>query len=807
MFFFSKWSRREGRTGLLSFGSERQIGERVALPIFGGILATIVTALALTLADPGRGQINNGPSAAGGIGELSAAAPADHAGSTACAECHPREHAAWRSSHHARAMAQATPETIRGDFSGLNAAAGGATARFFRDGDRFLVETEGRDGKPAVFAVSHSFGLEPLQQYLVTFPDGRLQALPWAWDTRPREAGGQRWFHVYGDDPVPPSDSRHWTRYLQTWNHMCAECHSTALDKGYDAANNTYRTTWSEISVGCEACHGGGRAHVAWAREGAKPGVSLKGFAAAAAVRGPGDWAQDPATGSPKAGVARQANGELETCGRCHSRRGQVWPVWAPGRPLADTHRPALLTPELFEDDGQMKDEVFNDHSFRQSLMFEKGVTCGDCHDVHSGSLKANGAAVCGQCHAPSRFGQAAHTGHAAGPTSPTCIDCHMPARTYMVVDRRHDHSFRIPRPDLTASLGTPNTCSFCHSDRPASWAAEAVERWHGPVRKGHQTYAAAFSAARRQEVDAGEKLLAVARDSATPAVARATAIGALAGWPSIAADDARGTALSDPDPLVRMAAVGSFEGGIPDVRRRRLIPLLADPVRTVRLAATAALADQSPESLPAQDRAALLAGFAEYEAALRLDADRPEGRAAMARFRLHQGRVAEAEAEYLAALRLEPTAVAVSVNLADLYRQTGREAAAEQTLRAAIMLTPDAAAPRHVLGLALVRARRIPEAIDNLAAATRLDPGNDRFAYVYGVALNSTGRQAEASAVWRAALQRNPASVEILSALLQQAIQSQDAQAARSFAETLAKLRPDDPEFARLAARFRSSP
>ena len=775
--------------------------------VIGGVAVAVVTAAALTLAGPGRGQTGGGPTAAGGIGELSTAAPADHAGSSACAECHPREHAAWRSSHHAQAMAQATPETVRGDFTGITATAPGTSARFFRDGDRFMVETEGRDGKPAAFAVSHSFGLEPLQQYLVTFPDGRRQALPWAWDTRPRDVGGQRWFHVYGDDPVPSSDSRHWTRYLQTWNHMCAECHSTALDKGYDAASNTYRTTWSEISVGCEACHGGGTGHVAWARDGAKPGVSLKGFATAAAVRGPVDWLQDPATGSPRAGAPRQAGGELETCGRCHSRRGQVWPVWQPGRPLADTHRPALLTPDLFEDDGQMKDEVFNDHSFRQSLMFEKGVTCGDCHDVHSGRLKADGAAVCGQCHAPSRFEQAAHTGHPAGPKTPTCIDCHMPARTYMVVDRRHDHSFRIPRPDLTASLGVPNTCSSCHADRPAFWAAEAVERWHGPQRKGHQAYAAAFSAARRQEVDAGEKLLAVARDQATPAVARATAIGALAGWPSIAAEEARGAALSDPDPLVRMAAVGTFEGAIPDIRRRRLVPLLADPERTVRLAAATALADQPPDTLPAADRTALLAAFAEYEASLRLDSDRPEGRAAMARFRLRQGRIAEAEAEYLVGLRLEPTAVAVSVNLADLYRQTGREAAAEQTLRAAIMLSPEAAAPRHALGLTLVRARRVPEALDLLAAAARLDPGNDRFAYVYGVALQSTGRPAEAAGVWRAALQRNPASVEILSALLQQAMQARDAKAARPLAEALTRLRPDDPELARLAATLRSAP
>ncbi|OYZ87395.1 MAG: hypothetical protein B7Y01_04950, partial [Xanthobacter sp. 17-67-6] len=398
-------------------------------------------------------------------------------------------------------------------------------------------------------------------QYLVTFPDGRVQVLPWAWDTRPAQDGGQRWFHIYPDRPMPPTDPLHWTRSMQNWNFMCAECHSTTVTKGYDAAADSFHTTFSEISVGCESCHGAGGGHVAWANAGASPDVAGRGFASVAPTRPTPDWSPDPATGSPAHGVSRPAGDEVETCARCHARRGPLSEDWHPGRPLTDTHMPALLTPDLFEKDGQMKDEVFNDHSFKQSLMYAKGVVCSDCHDPHSGQLKAEGAAVCGQCHVPERFTSPAHTGHPAGPKAPDCISCHMPERTYMVVDRRHDHSFRIPRPDLTAAFGTPNTCNACHADKTSGWAAEAIERWHGPDRKGYQGWTQAMHLAGSGNPLAREMLVKLATDPGVPAVARATMIGELRAFLSLASDEAIRKTLSDPDPLVRVAALRGLSG------------------------------------------------------------------------------------------------------------------------------------------------------------------------------------------------------------------------------------------------------
>ena len=538
------------------------------------------------------------------IGTLAPDAPAGYAGSAACAQCHAAETSAWAHSQHSQAMQPATPISVLGNFSDARAEHFGSRARFFRNGDRFLAEIEGKDGKQAEFGVDYTFGVEPLQQYLTTFPDGRIQALPYAWDTRPQDKGGQRWIHLYPDEAIPPGDVLHWTGGQQNWNFMCADCHSTAVRKNYDPSTNRFDTNFAEVSVGCESCHGPAKGHVTWATGGRPPDQQDKGFASAAAKRPIPDWTPDPVTGSPSHGVTRPAGDEVETCGTCHSRRAQFGEGFEPGKPLADFYRPTVLSPGLFEDDGQMRDEVFNYSSFQQSKMHAKGVICSDCHDPHTSKLKADGSEVCSQCHLPQKFAAISHTGHPQGQGQPDCIACHMPSRTYMVVDIRHDHSFRIPRPDLSSTLGTPNTCNTCHSDKPASWAAASIERWHGPVRKGFQTYAPAFHAARTNRPDARPLLLQVTKDRETPAIARATALTLLQSLPSPDVDFQMADGLSDKDPLVRMAALGGLGTVPPDQRWRRASPLLADPVRAVRLQAAQVLAEGPPANVEASDRA-----------------------------------------------------------------------------------------------------------------------------------------------------------------------------------------------------------
>ena len=299
---------------------------------------------------------------------------------------------------------------------------------------------------------------------------------------------------------------------------MCAECHSTGVSKNYDAAKDTFATTWAEISVGCETCHGQGSAHVAWA--GAHPGWrpdgkdNSKGLIVRFDERANAAWTIDPATGNAGRGAAPATlRKEVETCGFCHARRGTIAENWVPGQWLSDTHVIPPLSHGLYFADGQMEDEVYNYGSFKQSRMFAKGVTCSDCHDPHSAKLKAPGDGVCLQCHASDKYAVAAHSRHGGVDPPVGCPACHMPTRTYMVVDPRHDHSLRIPRPDLSVRLGTPNACNACHADKTPQWAADTIESWHGPTRKGFQHYAEAFHDAWSERGDAGALLAAAASD------------------------------------------------------------------------------------------------------------------------------------------------------------------------------------------------------------------------------------------------------------------------------------------------------
>ena len=402
-------------------------------------------------------------------------ATAAFVGSETCAGCHRAEAQLWRGSQHRLAMQHADDKSVLGDFSDTGFDYYGVRSRFFRKDGRFFVETDGPDGKLATFEVKYTFGVDPLQQYLVEFPDGRLQALSIAWDSRPRDKSGQRWFHLYPDEEIKHDDVLHWTRLNQNWNFMCAGCHSTGVRKNYDAATDRFATSFAEISVGCEACHGQGSRHVGWARAQqswwpfGKSEDPRKGLLVRFDERRDVVWPIDPGTGNARRNFTPAlVRKEVETCGLCHARRGELSEDWVPGRWLSDTHVVSPLARGLYSADGQMLDEVYNYGSFKQSRMFAAGVTCGDCHEPHGAKLRAPGDGVCLQCHAANKYAAVAHHRHATADPALACASCHMPARTYMVVDERHDHSFRIPRPDLSVKLGTPNACNDCHRDKPA---------------------------------------------------------------------------------------------------------------------------------------------------------------------------------------------------------------------------------------------------------------------------------------------------------------------------------------------------
>ncbi len=726
-------------------------------------------------------------------------------GSATCISCHAEQGRLWHGSQHAHAMAHATVDTVLGDFDDATFYYHGVSSRLFKKDGKFYVETDGTDGALDTFEVKYTFGLEPLQQYLVDFPDGRVQALTIAWDSRPKEEGGQRWFHLYPDEDIRHDDPLHWTRLNQNWNFMCAECHSTGVAKNYDAAADRFATTWEEISIGCEACHGEGSAHVAWAKGGAEPGAkdALMGLLARFDERSGVTWPRDAKTGLPTRSAQPAAlRKEVEMCGRCHARRGQIAEAWVPGRPLSDTHVVSMLARGLYQPDGQMLDEVYNYGSFKESKMFAAGVTCSDCHDPHSAKLRHSGNQVCLQCHASS-YETAVHTHH-EGEAAPSCVACHMPVKTYMVVDPRHDHSFRVPRPDLSASLGANNACTDCHTDKSAAWAATAVAEWFGPDRKGFPTHGPAFHAAWHGGQDAERLLAEVASDPAAPAFVRASALQELIAHasPETAALIKKG--LTDPDPLVRIAALDHLDAVPPAELWQIVSPLLSDSVRGVRIKAGFLLGGYPLGNLSADERARLEQAEQEFVAAQNLNADRPEARSLLARYHARAGRMVEAEAEYQAALRLSPHFTPAAVNLADLYRALGRDKDAEVVLRQALQSSPDDGGLHHALGLALVRLKQPDEALEELRLAAELEPDRARYAYVYAVALDSAGRRDDAIAVLKANVMRHPNDRDSLLALVNFARAGGDPATALHYAERLAVLEPENESVAALVEALR---
>jgi Flp pilus assembly protein TadD len=655
--------------------------------------------------------------------------------------------------------------------------------------------------------VAYVFGLTPLQQYLVELPGGRLQALSLAWDSRPKERGGGRWFHLYPGERVDHRDVLHWTKPSQNWNSQCAECHSTNLLKGYEPREGRFRTKYSELDVSCEACHGPGSRHEEWARRAkarGQPPRGEPGLIVRFSERRSREWEMDRARGLARPTKFLETRFEVETCARCHARRGLLTEAYRPGRLLGDTHRPALLEAGLYYADGQMRDEVYNWGSFLQSRMYAAGVTCSDCHDAHDLKVKVGADEVCSSCHQPERFATRKHHFHREKGKGSSCVACHMRKETYMVVDPRHDHSFRVPRPDLTAALGgddAPNACNDCHRDRPAPWAARAIRRFYPGGQQEEPHYARALHAGRTFQPAAESALLEVIRDAKAPGIVRGTAVSLLPAHLGPASLPALQKAATDPDPLVRLGAATTLEALPPKERVRIGVHLLWDPVRAVRVEAVTAFADVEDKELATEARAAFDRSLDDFFLAQRSSAERPEAHVNLGIVNVKRGRLEEARRNYEAALRLAPWFIPAHVNLADLLRRQGRDDEGEGVLRRALQVDPEDAAVHHALGLLLVRTKRSEAALAELGRAVALAPRAPDFAYAYAIGLHSAGRVDDALAVLRAAQKRSPGARSLLVALVTIHRERGALREARIWARKLAEAAPGDPSARSLSA------
>ena len=610
-----------------------------------------------------------------------------------CEQCHQAAYKAWSDSHHGWAWRPANSENVLGDFADVTFEHRGIRSRFFTRDGHYFVKTNYADNQPTTYEITWTVGVTPLQQYLISLEDGRLQALDIAWDTVQ-----ERWFHLYPDQALENDSGLHWTGPYKNWNARCVNCHVTGFSKGYEPHTNRYQSTWKEVGVGCEACHGLGEAHVKWAESGKTSLI--------------------PFTGIDEKGFTVKDAGDINVCAGCHSRRESLSADSAPpGEPFSDHYQLSLLREDLYYADGQVKDEVYVYGSFLQSKMYAQGVRCGNCHEPHSAKLVAADVnAVCTQCHRSegnanfptlvgTHYESPAHHHHLIGTEAARCVSCHMPTTTYMVVDPRRDHSFRVPRPDLSIKTGSPNACNGCHKEQSAEWAQKYVEQWFPNGRHKQPHYGETLHAG-RQPLDktAVIKLIDLALDKAQPAIVRASALELLV---SVASPPIVGQVLSllkDPSPIVRSAMLSLFQMAPTGARAKYSGRLLDDPMRSVRISAAKQVLGISTQHLSEADKAIVETAIEEYQTSLLAQADFPEVQLNLARFAQRLGYRKVEKKSLQAAIALDPRLTEAWFRLAQFEVEARHFYLAKQHLERAIAEVPDSGALYQLLGRVLVQ-------------------------------------------------------------------------------------------------------
>ena len=701
---------------------------------------------------------------------------AEFVGSEKCKKCHEAAYNKWRGSHHDLAMDEANDTTVLGDFNDVRYTDphNNVTSRFFRKDTKFYVETEGPDGQLGDFEITHTFGVYPLQQYLVPFSDGRLQCLNIAWDVEKKS-----WYRLPPYEVDGPDDWLHWTRGGQTWNGMCAECHSTRLTKGFDPVTGAYQTNWFEIDVGCEACHGPGSKHMAWAD---KPP-----FARAQAE----NYALNVHTS--KIDTIEQ----IKLCAPCHSRRFQLGDNQHGEGELLDLMVPQLLNQGLYYPDGQILEEVYVYGSFVQSKMYRHGVRCSDCHDIHSLKRHREKNELCTQCHRAEVYDSKEHHFHKKvhnGQPSDghLCVKCHMPGRIYMGGDYRPDHSLRIPRPDLSAELGTPNGCSAqgCHDDKPLSWNVEHYTKWYGKTSKPH--YGEIIAAGRSRKPEAEADLIRLAEDQLLPAIVRATGLELLRAYPSAASQVTLAKALENDDALLRYTAIRSLEYFDAETRLKRIAPKLYDPVKAVRMEAAMMLSVMPEERLREDDRQAFKKGLAEYREAMLYNADFAAQRYNLGNLAANLGDDQKAIAAYEKAMAIDDQFYPARVNLAMLYNRQGKNLEAEKLLREVVDQEPDLYEIAYSLGLLLAEMKQYEDAEVYLGKAASGMPDYGRVHFNHGQVLLVLNQPEQAEAALLSALSAEPQNQDFFIALVGLYLKAGRIERARALATNIISQFPD---------------
>lgn len=682
-------------------------------------------------------------------------------GDQSCTSCHQEAADTWKGSHHDKAMQLVTETSVLGDFNDTNASIDGVDYFFSKKGSEYFVKTIELDGSEYEYKVSYVFGLTPLQQYIVDFPDGKKQVLRVTWDTIEN-----KWFHQYAGDEIVITDWLHWSRGAQNWNTMCAECHSTNLKKNYLVEKDSFHTSYSSINVSCESCHGPGAKHVNWANSGAKEGPMYTI-------------------------LGNDQTSQMNMCAPCHARRVKLTKNMIPNLNFEDQYMVQNISSDFYHLDGQILEEDYVYGSFLQSKMHAQGVKCGDCHNVHSNELKMTGNKLCLQCHVPTQYDSPSHHFHKENTEASQCINCHMTGRYYMGNDFRRDHSFRIPRPDQSVSHGTPNACSECHKDKSEEWAAKQIVDWYGKERRPHFSDYLLMSNSSVLNASDRKKLNEFITDLNYPSIARSTVIANLRFEDE---DDIKSLlrALNDSSAIVRYNALMQFRNMNAQDRLSVAQKHLADKTRLVRIGSAQLLIGFDGGNWSEADKLSLSKAKTELEEMLYGNADFSTGRLQLGDYFMQANDVNRAIKHYEMALKMDSLLFPVYTNLATAYSITkqgdkaletlniwmdkepnasrpyylrallnfelGNNDLAEQDLKMAIELNPDDSRSMYNLATYYYQTKAFSNALRMINKAMSIEPENQEIKYLKALILKETGDIQESNRIMQELQAQNPA-------------------------------------------------
>ena len=557
---------------------------------------------------------------------------------------------------------------------------------------------------------------------------------------------------------------------------MCSDCHSTNVRKNYDEKTNSYNTKYALINVSCEACHGPGKQHVE-------------------DVKRLGDNYKD--SGTMHMTLKTTPKKLVDECARCHLRREQFSKSFNFKGTLLDHYFPQIIEEGLYYPDGQILEEDYVYGSFVQSKMYRNNISCNNCHDSHSLKLKFDGNALCAQCHIPEKYNIPQHHFHKMNTDGAMCINCHMPERTYMGIDQRSDHSMRIPRPDLTIKLGTPNACQDCHSDKSADWSQNYIEQWYGKNRRSH--YAEVFARASALTLNDPQKLKQLMNPDLYPDMVRATAVHYMANYNDSTLKTSMKVALADAEAVVRLAAIRNYQASTAAELKKLLLPLLRDPLKAIRINTANRLLALDPGQFNNNQRKLLDQVLDEYVASQNYTADFATTQHNLGLYYSNRNQLSKSMQHYQEALNIDKDFFPARVNLAMLQYNNGQ---LDKALQSFIYLRDhhhDFAESWYYLGLLYAEQQQYKLAAEHLEKALQVTPQNGRIAYNLGLIYQMLQQTQKAEKTLLYGFEQSGGSYDYAFALADLYLKTGNAKAAQKYAGQMLQKRPNDPAAVRI--------